>query len=101
MIICIHGGNNMKCARCYKDLDCDESLCGLYCDNCMNTINEKAEEQKACMRISKNIIDKCDNCKKDFTCCHAKKRVYFKDVYGYEEGIPPDLVLWCSDWEAK
>ena len=91
----------MKCARCYKELDCDMSLCGLYCEDCMKVIQEEAEEQKACMKISKNLIDKCKNCKKDFNSCHAKKRVCFRDVYGYEENISPDLVLWCSDWEEK
>ena len=36
----------MKCARCYKELDCDMSLCSLYCDDCMKVIRKKAEEQK-------------------------------------------------------
>jgi hypothetical protein len=91
----------MKCARCYKELDCDISLCSLYCDDCMKLENEEAEEHKACMTISKNLIDKCKNCKKDFSSCHSKKRVCFRDVYGYEEAISPDLVLWCSDLEER
>ena len=91
----------MKCARCYKEIDCDVSLCSLYCDDCMKVIKEEAEEHKACMKISKNLIDKCKNCKKDFNSCKAKKRVCFRDVYGHEEAISPDLVLWCSDCEEK
>jgi len=77
------------------------SLCSLYCEDCINVIKEESEEQKACMKISKNLIDKCKNCKKDFSSCHAKKRVCFRDVYGYEEAISPDLVLWCSDLEER
>ena len=91
----------MKCARCYKEIDCDVSLCSLYCDDCMKLENEEAEEHKACMKISKNLIDKCKNCKKDFSSCKAKKRVCFRDIYGYEEAISPDLVLWCSDLEER
>ena len=91
----------MKCARCYKEIDCDVSLCSLYCDDCMKLENEEAEEHKACMKISKNLIDKCKNCKKDFSSCKAKKRVCFRDIYGYEENISPDLVLWCSDLEER
>lgn len=91
----------MKCASCYKDLDCDESLCSIFCEKCIEKSQEKINEETACFKISPNIIDKCNNCKKDFSSCKAKKRVCFRDVYGYEEAISPDLVLWCSDWEAK
>ena len=70
----------MKCARCYKELDCDISLCSLYCDDCMKVIRKKQKSKKACMKISKNLIDKCKNCKKDFSSCKAKK-VYVSVIF--------------------
>jgi hypothetical protein len=89
----------MTCLRCWKQLK-DHSK--WYCEDCAKLLQEEEKSiSDACAKISINIVDKCKSCKKDFCSCHARKRVYFKDVYEHNDDIPRDLVLWCSDWEER